>query len=207
MHNNSHDGHAVKRYQFHETLKPRDVTAINVQVRPADGTQATQELADAAESRTAIRAWEMPENHQGKGRDYPVRRQSERSMRHDARYGEYLNPDAMIRRDRLEHAAQQRAERAQIAADREALAAQSRASVVPGTWMVRLDGTVLQADKNGVFRTMKQGKPVADKKERKPRKSKEEREAEREALTARLAAVGYPPRKFASEKNRIGKAS
>lgn len=208
MHNNSPDDHIVKRYQFHETLKPgQKLSAINVQVRPADGAQNSQELADAAESRSAVRAWEMPENHQGKGRDYPVKRQSERSMRHDARYGAYVDPEQIKRLERLEYAAEQRAERAERAECRAALRAHLRSSVVPGTCLVQKDGTVLQAGKDGVFRTLKQGKPVADKPERKPRKSKAEREAETEAQIARLAAVGYAPRKFQSTKNRIGKAS
>lgn len=195
----------IPRYQFHGTaLKDKRLTDVNVQVRPADGTQTSDELNAAADTRTAIRAWEMPENQQAKANPYPVKRQSERSMRYQRDYADvYVDHARMAARDRGERQRQLAQER------REARAAYNVPTYqyAPGVVQVRNDGTVWQADDKGKLQLVKAEKEHAERKPRvsKPRKPKMT-EAEREDMIARLAPYANP-RPFRSEKNRIGRAS
>lgn len=174
--------------QFHGSgLKSRHVVAINVQVRPADGNQSSDELVAAAETHAAIRVWEMPENAQAKANSYPVKRQSERSMRFNAKYEHYLNPEQIIRID----AEARRAERAEQAKRDRAFKKEWNAQatiVFIGSAPSKAKGkTALRAETKA--------------------KRDEARDMERMEAVARLGIPNARPfRPFASEKNRIGRA-
>lgn len=183
-------------------MKPQQLTAINVAVRPVDG-QATADLVPAIEQGQTLRAWEMPENQQAKHSGRPTKRQSERSMRYENHYAHYLHPERAIQRDRDEsRAAQAERARNRRAEIREMSALFDR-NTKEGTLRVAADGT-RSVYHNGKWTTERQANA---KPKGKPRGKKSKlSEAEEEDLIARLSIPNARPARFKASA-KIGKAS
>jgi hypothetical protein len=131
-----------------------------------------------------INTWEKPVAEQARANPYPQKRQTERSMRFNAKYEHYVFPEQIIKLER-EEAARERA--AQRKAEREFVKEwNARATVV------------------FIGHAPTKAKTKAEVRAEKKAQKDELREMERAEAIARLGIPNARP--FRSEKNRIGRA-
>lgn len=128
-----------------------------------------------------INQWEQPVTEQARVNPRPKKRQSERSMKFEAKYGEYVFPERIIRLER-EAAARERSQ-----------AAKEARATIKG---LQSDVIVFTGEKRGPSKAQL----AAERKARKEELAQEER-------AEAIARLGIPnARPFKSEKQRIGRA-